>query len=92
MASNKTIMNFFSRGSYKSSKRTKEDGPFKCQACQKIFAGKSGLWRHLKRRLDEEDPQHEAIKGSIKTIKELIGLIQRAAMNISTKLDFFNIS
>ena len=92
MTTNQTAMNFFTRGPYKTHKKPKESGPFKCQACQKVFAGKSGLWRHLKRRLDEEDPEHEIIKGSIKSIKELVESIQRIAKNISTKLDILDIS
>jgi len=92
MTTNRVAMNFFTRGPYKTQKQTKECGPFKCQSCHKEFAGKSGLWRHLKRRLDEEDTKHETIKGSIKSIKELVESIQRIAKDINDKLDILNIS
>jgi len=80
-----TSKNFFSRGPYKSTKEKKEGKKYFCEICNKGYSGKSGLWGHLKRRKDHNDPLHQMDETSM--LKKVVGLADEMVKMLKEILD-----
>jgi hypothetical protein len=80
------IKNFFSRGPYKLNKENRKPQSFKCDFCGTTYSARSGLWKHIARKMKKNDASHRLSAEPA----ELVKLAQEIERSIKAILFILN--